>query len=119
MQEFSNMVYTSSMLFQVTLVQTKSIQYSSSITDGRIAEDHEKIGEINPNTWDAVTRIYLCRKEEFSFSRSRCMLTTHYKCMSHINLLGASFARDFLEMERQQQRDDSEFAYSVTEFRSK
>jgi len=32
---------------------------------------------------------------------------------------GASFARDFLEMERQHQRDDSEFAYDVTEFKSK
>jgi len=67
------------------------------MTDGRIAEEDEKIGEINPNTWDSVTRIYLCRKEEFSFSRSRCMLSIHHhKCILHINFFRRIICKRFL-----------------------
>jgi len=65
------------------------------MTDGRIAGEDEKIGEINPNTWDTVTRIYLCRKEEFSFSRSRCMLSVHHHII-HINPFRRIICKRFL-----------------------
>lgn len=54
--------------------------------DGRIAPDDEIIANINPNTWDSVTRIYLCRREEFSFTntRSRCKITSAYMPCDHV-----------------------------------
>lgn len=51
-----------------------NIVYVDSLKDGRVAEDDEIMANVNPNTWDSVTRIYLCRRAEFSstYTRSRC-----------------------------------------------
>ena len=89
--------------------------------DGRIARDDETLASINPNTWDSVTRIYLCRKEISSTqTRSRCKLIVNNStdCIAHVTYTGASFTRDFLEME-QNRRSDINFAYDITEFTSK